>query len=162
MKKILQVMACGALAAILPAQAQKNCSAADTAAAQKAVDKIVTWANLEKAWRDYGHCDTGPVEDGFTDALMRLMVGWKQVEVIAGSMARDEGYKKFVYKHLLGQGATNDDREDLYALAKKQCPTNQDAFCTELADTVKPVKADALKPLTLEPLKLEPIKPTGK
>jgi hypothetical protein len=150
--KILRVVLCCAVAAATSVHAQKSCSGADAAAAQKAVDKIVTWQNLEKAFHDYGHCDTGTVEDGFTDALMRLMVGWKNVDAVAAATARDAAYKAWVHKHLLSPLA-KDDREDVYALAKKNCPAKQDAFCAELAEVVRPVKAEPLAPLNLDPIK---------
>jgi hypothetical protein len=146
------VLVCAAVAIATSANAQKTCSAGDAAAAQKAVDKIVTWQNLEKAWRDYRHCDTGPVEDGFTDAMMRLMVGWKNLDVVSAAMAKDAEYKAWIYKHLMSPMA-KDDREDVYALAKKKCPSSEAMFCEELAGTVKPVKADPLAPLNLDPIK---------
>ena len=151
MKKRALLMCC-ALAAATAAHAQKPCSPADAAAAQKVVDKIVSWQSLEKAWRDYHHCDTGPVEDGFTDALMRLMVGWKNVDVAASTLSKDAQFKDWVYKRLLSPTA-KDDREDVYALAKKSCPRGQDAFCSELADMIKPAKAEPLAPLSLDPIK---------
>ncbi len=134
------------------AHAQKTCSAGDAAAAQKAADKIVTWQNREKPYRHYKHCDAGPVEDGFTDALMRLMVGWKNIDVLSAAMAKDAEYKQWVVKHLMSPAA-KDDREDVYALAKKNCPSNQAAFCEDLASTVKPIKAEPLAPLNLDPIK---------
>ena len=152
--KISQVVLALVAALAMSAHAQKTCSAGDAAAAQKAVDKIVTWQNLEKAYRDYRHCDTGPVEDGFTDALMRLMVGWKHVDVVSAAMAKDEEYKKWIYKHVMSPAA-KDDLEDVYALAKKNCPSSQQAFCDDLATTVKPVKAEPLAPLNLDPIKLK-------
>jgi len=150
--KIARLVLCGAMAIATSAYAQKTCSAGDAAAAQKAVDKIVTWQSLEKAYHDYKHCDTGPVEDGFTDSMMRLMVGWKNVDALAKAMDKDADYKAFVYKHLMSDAA-KDDREDVYALAKKNCPAKQQAFCDDLATTVKPVKADPLAPLNLDPIK---------
>ena len=152
MPRVVLALALASLAA--SAFAQKTCSAGDAAAAQKAVDKIVTWQNLEKAYHDYRHCDTGPVADGFTDALMRLMVGWKNVDVVSGAMSKDEEYRKWVYKHVMSPAA-KDDLEDVYALAKKKCPANQQSFCDDLASTVKPVKAEPLAPLNLDPIKLK-------
>ena len=153
--KIMRAVLYCAVAAVTSAQAQKNCSQADIIAAEKAIERILTWGNLQKAWHDYGHCDKGNVEDVFTDALMRLMVGWKQVDAIAAAMAKDADYKAWVHKHLLSPAA-KDDREDLYALAKKSCPAKQEAFCAELAEVVKPVKAEPMKAFNLDPIK--PIK----
>jgi hypothetical protein len=156
-----------AAALALPAHAQKNCSPTDSAAAEKAIERVVTWQNLQKAWQDYRHCDKGTVDDAFTDAIMRLMVGWKHVDVIAGSMAKDAEFKAFVQKHVLSPAA-KDDREDLYSLAKKSCPARQDAFCAELADVVKTAGAgtsgkpgaakssDTLNFETLKPIEMSP------
>ena len=157
MKKIATLLAC-ALALPLAAHAQKVCSAADATAAQKAVDKIVSWQNLEKAWHDYRHCDKDTVDDGFTDALMRLMVGWKNLDAISAAMARDAEYKKWVHKHVLSPAA-KDDREDVYALAKKSCPAKQDAFCAELAEVVKPGKPGAAPAAASGDTLFEPLKP---
>jgi hypothetical protein len=156
---IFRVLMWCVVAAALPAQAQKNCSQADTMAAEKAIERIVTWQNLQKAWHDYRHCDKGTVEEGFTDALMRLMVGWKNVDVIAGAMAKDAEFKAFVQKHLQSPAA-KDDREDLYALAKKNCPAKQDAFCADLAEMSKPGSGSA-KASAPETLNFDTIKPIG-
>ena len=150
--RISRVVLIGALAIATCAHAQKTCSAGDAALAQKAADKVVSWQNLEKMYHDYRHCDSGPVEDAFTDALMRLMVGWKNIDVISAAMAKDAEYKAWVYKHVMSPAA-KDDREDVYALAKKNCPSSQAAFCDDLASTVKPVKGDPLAPLQLDTMK---------
>lgn len=159
--KILRVMLCCAVAAALPVQAQKTCSPADTAAAEKAIERIVTWQNLQKAWSDYRHCDKGTVDDGFTDALMRLMVGWKNVDVIAAAMAKDAEFKAFVQKHVQSPAA-KDDRDDLYALARKSCPAKQDAFCADLAEMAKSGKSGgAAAASSSDTLNFDTIKPLG-
>jgi hypothetical protein len=150
--KITRFVLLGALAIATAAHAQKTCSAGDAAQAQKATDKVVSWQNLEKAYRDYRHCDSGPVEDAFTDAMLRLMVGWKNLDVVSAAMAKDAEYKAWIYKHLMSPAA-KDDREDVYALAKKNCPSSQASFCEDLAGAVKPVKAEPMAPLNLDTIK---------
>jgi hypothetical protein len=149
MKTIGGLLAC-VLVAGLPAHAQKECSKADAAAAEKAVDKVVSYASLNKAWKDYRQCDTGNVEDGFTDAILRLMVQWKDVETIAIDLQRDPEYKKFIYSHLASPAA-KDDRASIYSRAKESCPLTQGAFCAELIDVVKSPgkKDDLLAPLPM-------------
>jgi hypothetical protein len=156
--RIIRVMlGCVAIACAGSALAQKPCSNAESSAAEKAIDRVVSWQNLQKTYTDYRHCDSGPVGDLFTDALMRMMIGWKNVDLVAAAMAKDADYKAWVEKHLMSPAA-KDDREDLYALAKKSCPAKQEAFCTELAELLKPPKAQTLEPLKLEPLKSFEIK----
>lgn len=117
--------------------ADKPCSKADAATAEKAIDKVVTWQQLRKAYEDYKHCDAEPaVSEVFTDALLRLAVAWKGVTQLATAMKSDEQYRDFIYKHLKSDAA-KDDREALYSRAKKDCPAAQDAWCDEMAGTLK-------------------------
>jgi len=149
--KIVQFVVACAVALAAPAYAQKVCSNADTIAAEKAIERVVNWPTLRKAYNDYKHCDTGKVEELFTDALMRLMVGWKNIDAVAAEYSRDADYKAWITKHLMSDGA-KDDREDVFALAKKNCPKGQDAFCAALMDVVRPGKGEPDKPFNLDPL----------
>lgn len=135
------VLACAALAAA-PAFARKECSRADAAAAEKAVDRVVNYSGLLKAWKDYAHCDSGPVTDLFTDAILRLMVEWKDVDTIAQDMQANAEYKKFVHRHLRSDMA-REDRPSIYSRAKASCPLTQGAFCSELIEVVKSPPAAA-------------------
>ena len=149
MKFASLLLACAALAAA-PVHAQKECSRADSAAAEKAIDRVVTYSSLLKAWRDYRHCDKDAVEEGFTDAILRLMVEWKNVETLALDV-RDEEYKKFIHRHLRSPAA-KDDRPAIYSRARQSCPLTQGAFCAELIEVVKPEpKTDLLAPLPTIP-----------
>jgi hypothetical protein len=120
--------------------ADKPCSKAESAAAEKAVDRVVAWPQLLKAWQDYRHCDSGPVAEVFTDALLRLTVEWKNVDALAAAVRADPQYRDFVYAHLKSDAA-KDDREAIYSRAKSSCPSGMDAFCGELAELVKPAAA---------------------
>jgi hypothetical protein len=155
MKTVAPALVALALMASAPAMAQKECSKADAAAAEKSVDRVVNYPGLLKAWRDYGHCDKGPVEDVFTDAILRLMVEWKDVDTIAQDMGRDPNYKKFIHAHLQSPAA-KDDRQSIYSRAKVSCPLTQGAFCAELLEVVKnqpaAKKDDLLAPLPTIPL----------
>lgn len=112
--------------------AGKPCSPNDAKAAEKAIDKVVDLSQLEKAYRDYGHCDSGPVADQFTDALLRLVVDWKDPEALARAM-KDPGFHGFVIAHLKSDAA-KEDRPTVYSRAKTGCPRGEDLFCAELAD----------------------------
>src|SRR5690606_13284695 len=91
-----------ALATALPAHSQdKPCSKSDAAKAEKALDRVSTWQQLHEAFRDYGHCDQGALEDLHTDTLLRLMVEWRNVEGLAEAMQKDAKYKAFIYRHVL-------------------------------------------------------------
>ena len=147
MKKIASLCLAGAALMAAPAMAQKDCGQAD-----KAVDKVVNYPGMYRAFKDYGHCDKGPVEDVFTDAILRLMVQWKDVDTVAADVQRDADYKKFIHRHLQSPAA-KEDRDSIYSRAKSSCPMTQGPFCAELIEVVKgqPKKDDLLAPLPTIP-----------
>lgn len=136
--KTMKLAACIAALAVGSAAAQqKGCSSADVAAAEKAIDRVMSWSALQKAFQDFGHCDSGPVDELFTDALLRLAVDWKNVDAFAADVQKDPRYKQFVHRHLRSPAA-RDDQEAVYSRAKSSCPAKLDNFCAEIADVVKP------------------------
>jgi hypothetical protein len=130
---ILAGLACAALAQ------DKPCTAADAKNAAKNVDLVMTWPQLQKAVKDYGHCDTGNVAEVFTDALMRLAVDWKNVEALASAM-KDARFRTFVATHVKSEAAA-EDRAAVYSRATLSCPKGQDEVCAELAGIIKPKEA---------------------
>jgi hypothetical protein len=114
--------------------ADRACSKADAANAQKAIDRVFDWAQLRKAYQDYGHCDSSEVGDAFSDALLRQLVDWKDVPALAKAMD-DAAFKQFVLSHLRSAG--KEDRDAVYSRAKASCPTGQDTFCSQIADAAR-------------------------
>jgi len=162
--RALRALACGFVIAAFAAHAQdKPCGKADAAAADKAVDMVVGWNQLHKAWRDYRHCDTGAVAETYTDAVLRLMVEWKNIDALGEAM-KDEKFKAFVVKHLKTPAAQA-DHDAIYSRVKASCPANHAALCAELAETVRrPVKTVAPEPPSPPepPSKATPAQPPGK
>ena len=117
-----------------PALAQsKACSKADEAAAEKALDGVVNWQLMSKAWKQFRHCDSGATEEMFTDAFMRLAVEWKHVDELAALSRADPEFKAFVKRHVTNP-KFRDDAQSVYSRAKMSCPPDQAAFCAELAE----------------------------
>jgi hypothetical protein len=129
----------------LAAHAQKACSPADMQKAQKAADMVMTWQNLNKAWKDYRHCDTGEVADTFTDAITRLMVDWKNVDALGETM-KDPEYRGFIEAHLRSPAA-KEDIKSIRSRATQSCPKGQDVVCKQIAAVT-----EAEKPLDLSPM----------
>ena len=116
--------------------ADKPCTKADAANAEKAIDRVLNWPQLQKAWQDYRHCDTDKVAETYTDALMRMMVDWKGMDSLANAMQKDPEYKKFVYEHLASPAA-KEDHQSVFSRAKASCPKGLDEFCAEIIEAVK-------------------------
>ena len=148
MKRLAILAACGFA---LAAHAQKSCSPAEMQKAQKAADMVVTWQHLNRAWKEHRQCDTGEVADTFTDAILRLMIEWKHVEVLAEGM-KDPEFAAFIQSHLQSPAA-KDDLKDVRSRVNQSCPKGQDAVCKQIA-----AAAEGAKPIDLTPM--API-PTG-
>jgi hypothetical protein len=125
------------LAAFAAGAQNKPCPPADSAKAEKEADRVVNWDQLYKAYRQYGHCDTGAVDDVFTEALLRCIVEWKAVEGLAKPMEGDQGYRDFVHRHLNSPSAKG-DLQNIYSRAKMSCPKGLESFCTDIVLTVRP------------------------
>jgi len=132
------IVAVALLAAALGAAAQdKACAPADEKKAEQAIDRVVNWDLLYRAWQDYKHCDKGSVDESFTEALMRLIVDWKQVDVFAKQVDGNRDYRDFVHKHI-NSPAAKGDVDAIYSRAKMNCPKGLDNFCKDIAMTAKP------------------------
>jgi hypothetical protein len=124
-------------AAGLAAAADKACTKADAATGEKAIERVNNWNQMYKSWQDYRHCDAGAVADAYTDTLLRLFVEWKGVDALAGTMKKDAQYNEWVHARLKSPAA-KDDQAAVYSRVKASCPSGMDAFCSELAESVKP------------------------
>ena len=142
MKKLVALVAC---AAVPFAYAQKTCSPADMQKAQKAIDMVMSWQQLNKTWKDWRQCDTGEVADTYTDALLRMMVEWKHVDALAESM-KDAEYRSFVEAHLRSPAA-KDDLPSVRSRATQSCPKGQDAVCKQIAEATEGAKPVDLSPM---------------
>ena len=135
--------------------ADKPCTPADSSNAAKKVDLVMNWGQLQKAVKDFGHCDTGNVADVFTDALMRLAVDWKNVDQLGGAL-KDPAFKAFMAAHIKSPAA-KDDRDAVYSRATLSCPKGQDEVCGQVAAMIKepPAKEPPKEPAK-EPAKEAP------
>jgi hypothetical protein len=157
MKKSTLAVAFLAATISAAAFAQKACTKADEAAAQKAIDRISSWATLNATWKAHRHCDSGAIGEQFTDAVLRLVIDWKGVNQLAEAM-NDPDYKTFILAHLKSPEAKA-DAPDVYSRAKAHCPKGLDNWCKDIAAAVHeapaPAKADPLlpTPTALPPLR---------
>ena len=134
--KIAPLAACLALALPAAALAQASaCPKPEAAKAEKAIERVSTWPQMVKAFQDFKQCDTGTVDELYTESLIRLLVEWKNVELLAGAW-KDPAFKEFAVKHLRSPQA-KDDLETVYSRAKASCSPLLEVFCNELADIVK-------------------------
>ncbi len=137
MKRTWALGAVLALAAGAADSQSDACTDKDRIAAAQEIERIVGWDQLHRAWRDYRQCDGEAISELYTEALLRLIVEWKNVRGLADPFASEAGYRQFVLKHLRDPYA-KDDLESIYSRAKMDCPAGLDAFCQEIAAAARP------------------------
>lgn len=131
--------------------ADRTCTKSDSSNASKAIDAVVTWPQLRKAWADYRQCDSGEVADLYTDALLRLAVAWKNADQFAADAGKDPGYKAFVVEHLKSPAA-KDDLPSIRGRLSSSCPKGQEAFCGEMSEALKSSATPSLNLAPLQPI----------
>ncbi len=136
-----------------PAAAQdKPCSGAD-----KAADMVTSWAALQKAVADFGHCDKGPTRDIFTEALLRVVIGgWPKVGEAGPLLAQDAGFKTWLNRRLSDPDLSPQDSGEIFNLAKGSCPAGQDKVCGEILSAVEMSRALSAPDLKLAPAPATP------
>ena len=124
-----------AIAACVAVHAQAACTKAEIAKAEKAVDAVATWPQMQKTITQWKQCDAGSVDALFTETLIRMLVDWKNLDALENAM-KDADFKAFVVKHLQSPEA-KDDVQMVYSRAKASCPASREALCAEFVDMTK-------------------------
>lgn len=120
------------------AAADKPCTPADKAAAEKAIDGVTAWVAFDKSFRDFGHCDTGNVATLFTEAMMRVLIdGWPTVGVGDEVLVQNPAFREWLMKRLRSPELNKDDSAAIRDLAKQSCPKGHDKVCAELLSAVE-------------------------
>ena len=134
-------------AAVLPAAAaDKPCSSADAAKAEKAIDQVTSWPALQKAVRDFRHCDQGQAAEYFSEALMRVLIsGWLQVGEAEAILDKDTAFRDWLMARLASPLLAKDDADSIRGLAKNNCPKGRDKLCADLRAGLEAGKAAAPK-----------------
>ena len=146
-------------AAVLPAAAADlPCSAAD-----KAIDGVTSWAALQKAVQDYGHCDKGPTADAFTEAILRVVIsGWKQVGDAGPILDKDAAFRDWLDRRLSSPSLSTQDSGEIRDLAKGSCPKGQQKVCDRLLSSVEMGRAISAPDIMLLPPPATPAPAKGK
>ena len=118
--------------------ADKPCSKADAANAEKAIDRVVSWGTMHKTWKDYGHCDTGQAGELFTEALLRMIVGsWPKIGELESTFTNDIPYREWILARLSSGALPKGDRDDVHDLTQNNCPKSQKRLCEALHEAAE-------------------------
>jgi len=122
--------------------ADKPCTKADAANAEKAIDRVVAWPAMQKAVKDWGHCDTGQAAEYFTEALLRLLVGsWIKVSELEPLYYGDNAFREWIDKRLADPALPRDDADQVHDLSQNSCPKARKKLCDDLHKAVEDGKS---------------------
>jgi hypothetical protein len=110
----------------------RNCSAQDAEAADAIVDHLDSWVKIKRAFNKYGHCDSGYIAEGNSEAVARMLVDrWQTLPTLEKLSRRDPSFKRFVLHHI---DATLDtgDLEKIKVLSSSSCPSDITVLCRAL------------------------------
>ena len=109
------------------------CSAADSEQADKEASKLQTWDSLHHSYNRFvPRCDDGSIAEGYSESVRRLFIDhWEKVGRFANLSADDQGFEKFVLRHV---DATIDirDLKQIKRNATHNCPIGQTNLCRQI------------------------------
>ncbi|MDE1150607.1 MAG: hypothetical protein PW843_29000 [Azospirillaceae bacterium] len=111
----------------------KVCTPDEAAKADEMVDHLDSWAQVNIAYKKYGHCDDGEIAEGNSEAVARLLVDqWNTLPQLNALIKGSPTLKTFVIHHIDGTLDTA-DLEKIKALSGSSCPADAAALCHDLA-----------------------------
>jgi hypothetical protein len=139
-------------ASILPAAAaDKPCTEAD-----KAFDGVTSWAALQKAVGDYGHCDKGKTAETVTEALLRVVIGgWPKIGDAGPILEKNESFRNWLDRRLSSADLPPEDSREIRDLAKASCPKGQEKVCASILSSVEMGRAFSAPEL----IQVQPVSP---
>ena len=124
-----------AIALAMPAWAwaAESCPKEQAIAAESVAPFIESWAGLQRAYKQYGHCDDGAAGEGFSQTVARLMTGsaspLRQLEVLSQT---DPAFRSFVIRHVDATLST-EQLSTIESRLPDVCPAAGTALCDEIA-----------------------------
>ncbi len=110
----------------------KQCSPAEAKAAEVSADRLNNWADVERAFRAYEHCDDGAIAEGFSDRIMHLLARrWSTVPDLSKRGVADPAFQAFVLRHI-DETWTRSELELVQRNAATSCPSSARSLCAAI------------------------------
>jgi hypothetical protein len=117
----------------------KECSQAEAIAADKSLEHLNSWLDIQDAFRRFGYCDHGGVAAGYSDRIMRMLSRrWSTVTDLDRLMRPDPKFRAFVLRHI-DETWVNTEFNRVMDLAATQCPSDAPRICAAIVKRGKEV-----------------------
>jgi hypothetical protein len=109
-----------------------KCTAQDATEADAIVDQLHSWQMVNVAFKRYGHCDSGSIAEGNSEAVARLLVDqWNTLPTLVRLSRSNPGLRSFVLAHVDSTLDTSDLKR-IAQLAANSCPQGAASLCSDL------------------------------
>jgi hypothetical protein len=117
----------------------KECSKAEAIAADKGLEHLNSWVDIQDAFRHFGHCDDGGIAEAYSDRIMQMLSRrWSTVRDLDRLTRSDPNFRAFVLRHI-DETWVNIEFNRVMNLAATQCPSGAPRICAAIVKRGKEV-----------------------
>lgn len=129
----------GAIGAGTAFGGKKPCTNDLAKEAEAATDNLKTWQSVYGFYKQYRRCDDGGVAEGVSDHVAKLFANhWESVPEYLNYADTDNGFEKFVMRHLDATIDFTHDAPKIRENAQQHCAPNLAQLCKDLLSRTNP------------------------
>ena len=135
------ILTASVLAVLVQVSSAKECTKMEAYAAESVTDYLDSWKSVQRAFRDFGHCDDGAIAEGFDEAISLLWANkWRNLPEMLKYTKENKEFKAFIYKRIWSESVPLERWKKIVKKARKDCPSGGREFCAEVirADNATP------------------------
>jgi len=118
---------------------EKGCSPDQAKLAESETDNLKTWESVYSFYKRFAPCDDGGVAEGVSDHVAKLFANqWATVSGFVTLADNDQGFKKFVLRHVDATIDWTHDGPKIRENARSHCPSNLNKLCKNLLQRAVP------------------------
>jgi hypothetical protein len=115
---------------------KKQCSLEEARSAEEGIDRLRSWADLQQAFKRFGHCDDGHIAEGYSDRVVEMLATqWKTLLQLNALVSASPEFGEFVIRHV-DESALWSSAQIAERNAKTRCPKQATALCSRIANRV--------------------------
>jgi hypothetical protein len=108
---------------------QKKCTHEEAYQAESDTDNFKRWDDIYQSFKRFGHCDTGAISEGYSDAIGRLLADdWKHFDRLSKLCSSNKRFERFVVKHIDATIPAN-VLQKIVDNARLNCPSRAARLC---------------------------------
>ncbi len=120
----------------------QSCSEEEAISAESVTPFIESWSGLQRAFKQYGHCDDGSIGEGFSETVARLITSsGPKLQELQSLSKTDPKFRSFVVRHvdatLLPGQLSAIERQMTHS-----CPRGAKALCNEITASARKAKSE--------------------